>query len=388
MKLSQGILNEAVDFARQSYLGYEDGQKRYDCAIKLVKQCNLIGAQAGFSKQDLMTAHLSALFLYSGEKFPPVKNEEGGFAVAEKFLTEKEVDVDTIEAIKDCINAVFPPQVPIDMPGQLLCDALNSFLVEKNNPSPDELYLNIYGISSHNQANEKYKGWLNYLENLVFFTNPAKKEFEKALKKKITWLKKTLSVSAGTEELAISSESATTPDIFSETKPDRGAATLFRNASREHIAMLSIVHQKSGFLLSFNSILLSVVLSILSTKLTEFPHLLVPTVMLVVTCLGTIIFTILATKPMIIRNRKDPLARDTFNVMFFGHYVHLDWQEYSNQIKKISNDAENTVEVLSKNIYYQGVVLDKKYRLLLIAYKIFLYGLIISVSAFLISFFQ
>jgi hypothetical protein len=152
--------------------------------------------------------------------------------------------------------------------------------------------------------------------------------------------------------------------------------------------MLSIVHQKSGFLLSFNSILLSVVLSILSTKLTEFPHLLIPTVMLVVTCLGTIIFTILATKPMIIRNRKDPLARDTFNVMFFGHYVHLDWQEYNKQIKVISNNVESTVEVLSKNIYYQGVVLDKKYRLLLIAYKIFLYGLIISVSAFLISFFQ
>jgi hypothetical protein len=74
--------------------------------------------------------------------------------------------------------------------------------------------------------------------------------------------------------------------------------------------------------------------------------------------------------------------------MFFGHYVHLDWQEYNKQIKVISNNVESTVEVLSKNIYYQGVVLDKKYRLLLIAYKIFLYGLIISVSAFLISFFQ
>jgi|694.fasta_scaffold92099_3 hypothetical protein len=388
MKLTQELLYQAIDFARQSYLDQEGGQKRYNLVLKLAKQCNILGIQGSFARQDLLIAQLSALFLYAGIQIPGGNHEDGGFELAKKFLNENGVDDETIESVKDCLCAVVPPQLPINISGQLLCDSLNSFLVIKNHCSLDDLHFFISGISSGDEKKGKYEGWLNHLENLVFFTDPAKKEFDKSIKKKVSWLKNNLSVGENAEELPIAKEKEDSPDIFSEAKPDRGAATLFRNASREHIAMLSIVHQKSGFLLSFNSILLSVVLSILSTKLTEFPHLLIPTVMLVVTCLGTIIFTILATKPMIIRNRKDPLARDTFNVMFFGHYVHLDWQEYNKQIKVISNNVESTVEVLSKNIYYQGVVLDKKYRLLLIAYKIFLYGLIISVSAFLISFFQ
>jgi len=388
MKPTQEFLNQAHEFARHTYLNQQDGQKLYDFAIKLVKQCNIIGGQAGISKEDLVAAHLSALFLYTGFNISPAESEWKGFEKANEFLRLKQVDIDFVEAIKDCMDSVKPPQTPIGNAGQVLCDALNSLLVAKNKKNSDEILLLIPGHTHLVETKGKNPGMITHLEQIVFFTNPAKKAFDKLLQRKIESIKHAgLEVNSSDKANENGLKDAKTGNLI-EPKPDRGAATLFRNASREHIAMLSIVHQKSGFLLSFNSILLSVVLSILSTKLGDFPHLLMPTVLLVVTCLGTIIFTILATRPMIIRNRKDPLARDTFNAMFFGHYVHLNWQEYSEQIKNITTNVDSMVEVLSKNIYYQGVVLDKKYRLLSIAYKIFLVGLVISVSGFVISFFR
>ena len=388
MKLTQELINRAIDISRQIYLNDEDGQIRYDYAIRLVKQCNIIGIQAALSKQEILTAHLSALFLYTGAPYSLVKNGKGSFEKVNEFLQSNHVDSDAVEAIESCMASVLPPQIPTTPAGQVLCDALNSLLLGKNKKPLEGLHLFIPGLNRDAEKPDKYHALLSHLEQVVFFTETAQKAFNKPLQKKIASVKGIKFNEEGIEIQELTQQNDQKNGTLVEPKPDRGAATLFRNASREHIAMLSIVHQKSGFLLSFNSILLSVVLSILSTKLNDFPHLLMPTVFLVVTCLGTIIFTILATKPMIIKNRKDPLARDTFNAMFFGHYVHLDWQDYSNQILSITKDVDSMVEVLSKNIYYQGVVLDKKYRLLSIAYKIFLIGLIVSVSMFIISFFQ
>lgn len=348
----------------------------------------MLSTQAGLAKEDQMTVHFAALFLYTGAPFSISANERGSFEKVNEFLKSQQVDNNAIEAIDACIQSVMPPQVPLEIPGQVLCDALNSLLTEKSRKPLEEIQWLIPGFNMEGEEQDQFQVLLGHLKQIVFFTVPAKNTFDKPLQKKIDLIKSIKFNAEGIEDHELVVKSNSKMDLQVEPKPDRGAATLFRNASREHIAMLSIVHQKSGFLLSFNSILLSVVLSILSTKLNDFPHLLIPTVFLVVTCLGTIVFTILATKPMIIKNRKDPLARDTFNAMFFGHYVHLDWQEYSNQILSITKDVDSMVEVLSKNIYYQGVVLDKKYRLLAIAYKIFLIGLIVSVSMFIISFFQ
>ncbi len=385
---TQELLNNAHSFAKQAYDKLPDGQKFFDFAIKLVKQCTVIGGQAGTPKQDILAAQIAALFLFTGKSPSADAPEEGGWGQAGEFLTRNQADNEFLAAVKECMVSVRPPQLPAAPAGQLLCDALNSLLLDKKEIKTRDIGLYIPGWEEGTEGSDTSERLAAHLEQLVFYTPYAKKNYEKSLRKRTAFLRKAKDQPEASEyDIGKPLKDVKTLDLLDQ-KPDRGAATLFRNASREHIAMLSIVHQKSGFLLSFNSILLSVVLSILSTKLNDYPHLLIPTVMLVVTCLGTIIFTILATKPMIIRNRKDPLARDTFNVMFFGHYVHLDWQEYSNQIKNVSNNVDNTVEVLSKNIYYQGVVLDKKYRLLLIAYKIFLYGLVVSVSAFLISFFQ
>lgn len=49
-------------------------------------------------------------------------------------------------------------------------------------------------------------------------------------------------------------------------------------------------------------------------------------------------------------------------------------------------DSDFLYSSMTRDLYYLGVVLAKKYRLLRISYNVFMYGLIIAVLAFGIAF--
>jgi hypothetical protein len=61
----------------------------------------------------------------------------------------------------------------------------------------------------------------------------------------------------------------------------------------------------------------------------------------------------------------------------------MDLGEYTEGMWKVMNDRDFLYGSLIKDVYAQGVVLGKKYRLLRISYNIFMYGLILSVVAFI-----
>ena len=53
-------------------------------------------------------------------------------------------------------------------------------------------------------------------------------------------------------------------------------------------------------------------------------------------------------------------------------------------MKLIMEEREYLYNTLIKDVYSQGVVLGRKFKLLRLAYNIFMYGLIVSVFAFLV----
>ncbi len=54
-------------------------------------------------------------------------------------------------------------------------------------------------------------------------------------------------------------------------------------------------------------------------------------------------------------------------------------------MKEMMNDSDYLYGSMVKDIYYLGVVLARKYKLLRISYNIFMIGLIIAVIAFIIA---
>jgi hypothetical protein len=151
--------------------------------------------------------------------------------------------------------------------------------------------------------------------------------------------------------------------------------------------MLSqMADNKANILITINSIILSVIVSVLLRKLEEDPRLVGPTIMLVSVCLATIVFAILATRPNVSAGRftRDDIKNKKTNLLFFGNFHGMNVEDYEWSMKQMMKDADYLYGSLIKDIYYLGKVLGKKYRFLRIAYNIFMFGFVISILTFVI----
>ena len=72
-------------------------------------------------------------------------------------------------------------------------------------------------------------------------------------------------------------------------------------------------------------------------------------------------------------------------MLFFGNFFTMDFNSYSTSMLRMMSEKNDLYLTLLRNLYEQGIVLAKKYRLLKISYNVFMYGLILSVIAFFIA---
>lgn len=144
---------------------------------------------------------------------------------------------------------------------------------------------------------------------------------------------------------------------------------------------------KANILISVNAIIISVVLSVLMRKLEVEPYLTIPTIIFLASSVITIVLAILATRPKVTQGKfsmEDVMARKT-NLMFFGNFYKSTLDEYQQAMDYLMNDKQYLYSSVVKDIYFLAAVLGKKYKLLRLAYTIFMIGIILSVIAFTIA---
>ncbi len=145
--------------------------------------------------------------------------------------------------------------------------------------------------------------------------------------------------------------------------------------------------RKANILISVNSIIIGVILSLLIDKLPDDPYLTIPTIIFLASCLTTIIIAILATRPKItegIFSKEDILNKKT-NLLFFGNFYRSSLEEYQWAMATLMKDNEYLYSAIVKDIHQIGVVLGRKYKLIRLAYNVFMVGLIFSVVAFFVA---
>ena len=172
-----------------------------------------------------------------------------------------------------------------------------------------------------------------------------------------------------------------------ELKPDRGIETMFRTTSKNHMELSAIADNKANIMISINSIILSVMVSVLIRKLEEYPHMTIPAVMLTIICLTTIVFAVLATRPNVSKGkfeRLDIVNKET-NLLFFGNFHRMSLKDYQWAMKEMLQDADYLYGSMIKDIYFLGAVLGKKYRLLRMSYTIFMFGFVLSILGFIVA---
>lgn len=172
-----------------------------------------------------------------------------------------------------------------------------------------------------------------------------------------------------------------------ETRPDRGIETMFRLTSNNNQRLSDMADNKAQIMITVNSIILSAIITLLLRKLEADDHLAIPTYLTLTVSLLTIMFSILATRPKLPHGtfNQEDIENKSVNLLFFGNFYKMKLEDYKAGMWEVMNDREFLYDTLIKDVYSQGVVLGRKYRLLRISYNIFMFGLIASVLSFVFA---
>ena len=185
-------------------------------------------------------------------------------------------------------------------------------------------------------------------------------------------------------------ETVKTSDTEEIRKPPKkkGAAreTLYRVTLQNQMDSIGIADQKSNIIIGINTILISIIIATLgigsSGRGLEFIdnlHLSLPFTILLITSVVTSVIALLTVRPV-----TRPWQRDDTEKVFFLAYNELSIDEFQELIKRISVNNESVHHALNNDMYFLGRIVIRKFRLLRIAYMVFLTGMLITVITFLI----
>lgn len=165
----------------------------------------------------------------------------------------------------------------------------------------------------------------------------------------------------------------------------RGVQTMFKSSSANHQRLSVMADNKAFIMISVNSIIITVAIGLLISRFSQNPRLVAPTVLLLIVSVITIIYSVLATRPNIPKGTftREQVEQKKVNLLFFGSYYKMELKEFEYGITQMMDDSDFLYGSFIKDIYWQGRVLGRKFRLLRIAYDIFMYGIALSVAAYL-----
>ncbi len=358
---------------------------------KVAEAVKEIGEKSNLTEDQMETATIAAWLHDTGYIMGCEDHETNSVEAAKKILTEWDASPEKISAVCKAIEATEMPQAPKDIVDMVVCDAdLYHLSHEDLLETGHRLRKELAHVSKKEFTDKEWvKFNLKFLEGHTYFTDYGKTVLEKSKRKNIKRLKKEIQPNSDKKYLKeLEKELEKVQRKLEKTnRPERGVETMFRITSQNHITLSEMADSKANIMVSINAIILSVIVSVLFRKLEEFPDLLIPTLMLVGSCLLTIVYAVLATRPNISSGKftTDDIKKKKTNLLFFGNFHGMQLENYEWGVKEMMKDADFLYSSIIKDIYFNGKVLARKYKLLRISYSIFMYGFVASILAFLIS---
>ena len=320
-------------------------------------------------------------------------HEEESIKIARDFLNNENVDPKRIDQVVGIIEATKMPQKPTNIMEEVMCDAdlyhlSSNQYFDKSDQLKEEM-MTTKGLTLNDV--EWFEMNVAFFQQHAFFTSYGKEVLaprkEKNLKKIKSRLKELKSDKKYVKNLE--KEVKKLREKFSEEnqRPTRGIETMFRITSKNHLTLSGMADNKANIMISINSIILSILMTVLTRKFDDFPNLIVPALILTITSLLTIVFAVLATRPNVSSGKftSDDILNKRTNLLFFGNFHSMDLGDYEWGMKEMMKDKEYLYSSLIRDIFFLGIVLGKKYKLLRISYTIFMYGFVVSILSFLLA---
>lgn len=355
---------------------------------EVVKAAELVGKQIDLNSEELENVLIAAWLHDIGYVKTCQQHEAVGAEMAKPFLDEIAIGPVRVQAVIECILATKMPQNPHTKTAEVLCDAdlfhlSSDTFFERSEMLRQEMKNTVGKVSKKKWM----QGSIALMEKHHYFTEygkevltPLKEKNLKKARRKLAELEEEEDEKGGKSLENHKPEE----EIKKPKRPERGIETMFRMTSQNHFQLSAMADNKANIMISVNTIIVSLIISILIRKLEEWPQLVIPTVMLTASCLTATIFAILATRPNVSGGRfsKEDIHQKQANLLFFGNFHKMDLEDYEWGMKEMMNDSEFLYSSMTRDIYYLGKVLGKKYKLLRFSYTIFMFGFAASVIAF------
>jgi len=310
---------------------------------------------------------------------------------ARKYLEEKKYPSGKIDKVVNCIMATQTPQNPQNHLEKIICDADLHHLGNKNFKDRSDIYRAEYEKTTGKVFSDKnwVKKNLNFLKEHKFFTKYANDHYQEQKILNIIKLEKLLQKSKKKETAESEKKEKVKLQKDKQNRAERGIETMFRNTMRTHVSFSAMADSKANIMISVNTLLLTALVTILSRKLDSNPHLIVPTLILTIVSMTTLIFAVMVTRPTVNAGTftKEDIQKKKANLLFFGNFFNVPLDIFSWGMKEVINDKDYLYDSMIKDFYFLGQVLGKKYRYLRICYSIFMYGLLVSIFAFAVAIF-
>jgi predicted metal-dependent HD superfamily phosphohydrolase len=326
-----------------------------------------------------------------------INHEEESAKIAEAFLKEQNYPEDEINVIKKAILKTNIDTLPDSKIEKIIRDADLAHISKKAGVKRgDLLRKELYFFCNKEFSDEE---WLkvdkDFYKNVNYFTDFARKNWQPKVKKNISRIEKKIMEIENKDVLAEDEKSKDAQELSEKFKKklkkikttERGVETVFRTTSRNHLRLSSIADTKANTLISVNALIISILISFIVNNLDVRPELLMPTSLLLVVCVATIIFSTFSTRPKVTRLTltRDDIKKRKGNLLFFGNFYQMALEDFEYGMKEMMDDRDYLYSNLTKDIFFLGLVLAKKYKFLSIAYNVFMYGIIVSVLFFIIA---
>ena len=319
-------------------------------------------------------------------------HEEESVKIARDFLSTQNAGEETIKMVEDCIYATKFNSKPEGKLENIIKDADSSHLAKDYFLDTSEFLrqelqlLNIKNYSSTDWLDENIK---LFTEKHKYYTNHAATNWKPQKDQNLSQL-----LEKQNKEIKKLKKEETKAQLKAEAKnnnPERSIQTLFRVTLRNHIKLSDIADTKANILLSVNAIIISLALANLIPQLdvATHKHLLVPTMILIVFSVASIILSIMSTRPNVTSGQftKEQVEKREVNLLFFGNFHKMPFEQFKWGLTKLIQDKDYVYESMMLDLHLLGIVLQRKYMLLRLTYMVFMVGIIVSVLAYVVAFY-
>ncbi len=333
--------------------------------------------------KDAALLLVAAWFHDLGYTVTYANHEEESCAMAKEFLKENDCSQDFIDSTCQLIMATVKDHEPKNKLEEIIRDADSSHFAVKSFLATSELLreeLSSLGIQSYSIGDWRKENVRLLRNQHRFYTEYAIENWQKGKDKNV---KKLVKAKKKNKKL-IKKESLKAK--FKGELPDRGIQTLYRVTLRNHMKLSDIADTKANILLSVNAIIISLALANLIPKLDNpsNDYLFYPTFLFIIFSVVSMVMSVLATKPNVTSGQftEEEVKSKKVNLLFFGNFHKMELSQYNWAMNQLIKDKDYIYSSLTKDLYYLGIVLERKYRLLRWTYTIFMIGMVLSVIVF------